>query len=100
MNFGTFYSLRSVVLPDESQGTDYCLELRDANESILGDRCFDFSYTEPESGQPMDSDAFVTTLPYPHGTDSIVLIHLVHSRDASHSTAGRHHCFFMILKCG
>jgi hypothetical protein len=76
VDFGTFYPLDSFLPPDENRGTDYCLELRDAEEITLDSRCFDLSFTIPGSGKPMDREAFTMALPYPAETHSVVLTHL------------------------
>jgi YVTN family beta-propeller protein len=76
VNFGSFYPLISDKLTDENRGTEYCLELRDTNELIIDSRCFNLSFTEPESGLPLDSETFATTIPYPQGTNTVVLTHL------------------------
>ena len=75
VDFGTFYPLNSVLPPDDSRGTDYCLELRDVSESLLDNRCFDLSFIAPESGEPMDRETFTLAIPYPDGAHSVVLTH-------------------------
>jgi Tol biopolymer transport system component len=76
VSFGAFYPLTSEKAPDENRGTDYCLELRDDSEYVLDSRCFDLGFIEPEGEQPLDSEFFPTTLPYPPGTHAVVLAHL------------------------
>jgi hypothetical protein len=76
VEFGALYPLDSFVQPDESRGTDYCLELRDGNEVTLDSRCFDLSFVLPETGDPMDRETFTFALPYPINTHSLVLSHL------------------------
>jgi archaellum component FlaF (FlaF/FlaG flagellin family) len=73
VDFGTLYPLDSVVPPDANRGTEYCLELRNADEILLDSRCFDLSFTLPESGDPTDAESFTLLLPYPEGTSSLVL---------------------------
>jgi YVTN family beta-propeller protein len=73
VDFGTFYPLDSVVPPDASRGTDYCLELRNADEILLDSRCIDLAFKLPESGEAIDEESFTLLLPYPEETSSLVL---------------------------
>jgi hypothetical protein len=73
VTFDTFYPLTSTVPPDTDSGTAYCLELRDPTESILARRCFDLDFINPETGEAMGAEAFTLVLPYPVGTQSVVL---------------------------
>jgi hypothetical protein len=75
VTFGTFYPLTSTVPTDASSGVAYCLELRNATEAVLDSRCFDLTFTNPETGEPVNAQAFTLVLPYPEGTRSIVLTH-------------------------
>lgn len=75
VTFGTFYPLTSTVPPDASSGTAYCLELRSATEAVLDSRCFELTFTSPETGDPVNAGAFTLVLPYPEGTKFVVLTH-------------------------
>jgi hypothetical protein len=73
VDFGTFYPLDSIIPADASRGNDYCLELRNADEALLDSRCFDLSFTLPESGEPTDAESFTLLLPYPEAASALVL---------------------------
>jgi len=75
VTFGTFYPLTSTVPPESSNGTAYCLELRSGAETLLDSRCFDLIFVNPETGEPTGAEAFTFVLPYPDGTESLVLTH-------------------------
>jgi hypothetical protein len=75
VTFGTLYPITSTVPPDDNSGTDYCLELRSAIETSLDKRCFDLAFTNPETKEPMSATSFTLVLPYPNGSDSVVLSH-------------------------
>jgi hypothetical protein len=57
-----------------STGTIYCLELRDVSEVVLERNCFDLTFANPETGEPMNVEAFTLVLPYPDGTRHVVLV--------------------------
>ena len=70
-----FYTILSTVAPEESRGSQFCIELRDEGESTLESRCFDLGFTNIESGQPTLVDGFSMVLPYPQEIASVVFLH-------------------------
>ena len=82
------FDITSTTTPDASSGTDYCLELRDATESVLDSRCFDLSFTNPETGEPTGANGFTFVLPYPNSTQAVVLTHL--GAEVTRVTASAH----------
>ena len=70
-----FYLIRSEVGTEPSSGTDYCIELRDADNSLLENRCFDLGFVDVETGLPSDVDGFSLVMPYPQATTQIRLTH-------------------------
>jgi hypothetical protein len=45
------------------EGSEYCLELRDAAHAVLQSRCFDLSFYDYEAGAEIAVDGFVTAMP-------------------------------------
>lgn len=58
-------------------GLNYCLELYDASSVLLSSRCFDLTFTNTETGQPVDKKHFLVSLPWTTGVPHrVVLKHL------------------------
>lgn len=74
VRFGTFYPVISTQPPSNNRGTGFCLELRDSSNAHLDQRCFDLTFSNPETDEPTTADGFVLRLPYPEQTHSVVLI--------------------------
>jgi hypothetical protein len=71
----SLFVLTSTIPPDPDSGGAYCLELRDSGDLRLDKRCFDLAFTNPETGEPTGADGFTMVLPYPDGTQAVVLTH-------------------------
>jgi hypothetical protein len=69
------FVITSTVPPDPDYGGAYCLELRNTGESLLDARCFDLNFTNPETGELTGAEGFSLALPYPDGTQAVVLTH-------------------------
>lgn len=54
-------------------GTEYCLEVHNASDTSLVDRCFDLNFTDYETGETTNVDGFNLMLPYPTDARRIVL---------------------------
>jgi hypothetical protein len=54
-------------------GSQYCLEAQDVSGVPLTSYCFDLSFMNYETLEPSTVDGFSLMLPYPSGTDRIVL---------------------------
>jgi hypothetical protein len=57
---------------DPLEGSDYCLELWDA-QTVLQSRCFDLSFYDYESGEEIAVDGFVTAMPLDPAASRVVL---------------------------
>jgi hypothetical protein len=55
------------------EGSDYCLEVRDAAQTVLHSRCFDLTFYHYEAGVEMEVDSFLTTLPLDPMASRVVL---------------------------
>lgn len=75
VTLGPLFVISSAVPPDPEVDGAYCLELRDATETPLGRRCFDLTFTNPETGDPTGAEGFSLALPYPDGTQAVVVTH-------------------------
>jgi hypothetical protein len=69
------FTLTSTVAPHPDRGGPYCLELRDSLEALLDRRCFDLTFTSVQASGPMAAQAFTSVLPFPDGTQAVVLTH-------------------------
>ncbi len=69
------FVITSTVPPDPDQGGAYCLELRGESNITLDSRCFGLGFTNPETGDSIGTQGFSTVLPYPDGTQAVVLTH-------------------------
>jgi hypothetical protein len=67
------FVVTSTVPPDPDVGGAYCLELRNQDEETLDRRCFDLAFNHGETGEPTQTDWFSLALPYPSGTQEVVL---------------------------
>ena len=73
VTFDPFYELVSTVPTEPTSGTDYCLSMRAADDSILEERCFNVSFEHSEAIAPLDEAGFSLTMPYPGDTARVVL---------------------------
>jgi len=69
------FVITSTVPPDPDQGGAYCLELRGESNTTLDSRCFGLGFTNPETGDSIGTQGFSTVLPYPDGTQAVMLTH-------------------------
>lgn len=89
--FAPFYAYVSdSPIPAEGNG-DFCLEAQTSSGVPVGVRCFDLSFVQPETYEPMNSESFVFTIPFPANATRVALRHrgtTIASRTASpHSPA-------------
>jgi hypothetical protein len=64
VTFAPFWHLPA-ALPalDPVEGNGYCLEMRDASQSVLQRRCFDLSFYDYEGGAEIAVDSFLAAMP-------------------------------------
>lgn len=48
---------------EPQEGSDYCLELQDAAQTVLQSRCFDLSFYDYEAGEETAMDGFLAAMP-------------------------------------
>ena len=71
------YQISSTISPPFTgprPGSDYCVQFLDNVGQILSSRCFNASFVNQETGQPLDSAPFFLIEPYPAGTARIRLV--------------------------
>jgi hypothetical protein len=74
VDFLPFWQMDAVVAPNNPPlGADYCLETRDASETVLTSRCFDLTFYNYEAATEIDQDSFTVVLPLDENTASVVL---------------------------
>jgi hypothetical protein len=59
--------------PPLPSGGAYCLQFNDGSGGVLRSVCFDATFVHPD-GQPVDSDSFFFVVPFPVGTQRVVLV--------------------------
>ncbi|MFQ5857774.1 MAG: right-handed parallel beta-helix repeat-containing protein, partial [Anaerolineae bacterium] len=61
--------------PDTPTGGEYCLTFYDLSDAPLATYCFDLSFVNPESGEPVSAAYFTHALPYPAEASRVALLH-------------------------
>jgi hypothetical protein len=74
VSFQPFWQVEAVSPPvNPPEGTEYCVEMRDAGGSVVQSQCFDLSFFNHEASQAVSSDFFMVSLPLDAAAAAIVL---------------------------
>lgn len=72
--FDPFWQISTTqALENPPAGSAYCLELRDASDTVLQSYCFDLDFYNDQTYEEMEADAFLLALPLDADTQRVVL---------------------------